>query len=103
MKSIHHKIFLFIMKSSILHRIEQLAEEGKMKRVPLMAAYERDAGGEALLKDLDITEEVEMLHSDWSFPFISPPLAKYCILIGPCDSLAGRERRYQQKPVCHHD
>ena len=28
-----------------------------MKRVPLMAGYERDAGGEALLKDLDITEE----------------------------------------------
>ena len=28
-----------------------------MKRVPLMAGYERDAGGEALLKDLDITED----------------------------------------------
>ena len=28
-----------------------------MKRVPIMAGYERDAGGEALLKDLEVTEE----------------------------------------------
>ena len=28
-----------------------------MKRVPIMAGYERDAGGEALLKDLEVSDD----------------------------------------------
>ena len=45
------------MKGFCYFRIETLAENGLMKRVPIMAGYERDAGGEALLKDLEVTDD----------------------------------------------
>lgn len=47
----------FVDDPFLPNRIEILAEQGRMKRVPIMAGYERDAGGEALLKDLEVTEE----------------------------------------------